>query len=77
MKRSFLGNGGLIGLNKALIDHSREGIKHVFDILSLDENFPVLIHCNAGKDRTGLIIALIQKLLDVTDKVLLFLIIRK
>jgi protein-tyrosine phosphatase len=31
----------------------------VMDVLSSPERFPVLIHCQAGKDRTGIVVALI------------------
>lgn len=37
----------------------------VFDILGDSTNYPVLIHCTQGKDRTGLIVALVLLLLDV------------
>ena len=35
---------------------------------STESNYPILIHCTQGKDRTGLVIALILFLLDVPLK---------
>lgn len=42
-------------------------IKRVFQIL-LDAKGGVLIHCSAGKDRTGFFIAMILKMLEVDEK---------
>ena len=43
-----------------------EKMKAIFEILGNNEK--VLYFCNAGKDRTGVVTALILKLLDVNDK---------
>jgi protein-tyrosine phosphatase len=40
-------------------------IAEIFSILAERDNLPVLIHCSAGKDRTGGIIALVHLLLGV------------
>lgn len=40
-------------------------IQDIFQVLLLNNNQGILIHCNLGKDRTGLIIALILLSLDV------------
>lgn len=37
-------------------------IREVITLLSSEENLPALIHCSAGKDRTGFLAALIQLL---------------
>lgn len=37
-----------------------EQIREVFSLLSCSQNLPAVIHCTAGKDRTGLVSALIQ-----------------
>lgn len=44
----------------------QEKIKKIFEILGSSEK--VLYFCNAGKDRTGVITALILKLLEVSEK---------
>lgn len=40
----------------------------VFTTLSTDEELPAVIHCAAGKDRTGVAVALLLRLLDVPDE---------
>ncbi|MFX0066755.1 MAG: tyrosine-protein phosphatase [Candidatus Hermodarchaeota archaeon] len=40
-------------------------IKEVFDVLAREDNYPIVIHCYAGKDRTGIVIALIHLLLGI------------
>lgn len=48
----------LESIYRYLLDHRQAAIKAVFDVLTADA-FPVLVHCTAGKDRTGLITALL------------------
>lgn len=38
-------------------------VKALFDLICAEDNLPALIHCTAGKDRTGFVAALIQRLL--------------
>lgn len=56
---------GLIGLGQDTLEHSGPEVKEVFDVLSNDTSFPVLIHCTQGKDRTGLIVILVLLLCGV------------
>ena len=44
----------------------KDAIYKIFKIISNSES-GVIYYCNAGKDRTGLITALILKLLDVSN----------
>ena len=39
--------------------------RQVFDILAEPSSYPVLVHCTQGKDRAGLVIALVLLLLQV------------
>ena len=55
---------GLIGLAKDSIDHSRSEIRQVLEVLADSRNYPVMIHCTQGKDRTGLVIMLLLLLLE-------------
>jgi len=56
---------GLIGLGRDSIDHCGPEICNALLELSSSRRYPVMIHCTQGKDRTGLIIALLLFLLDV------------
>lgn len=56
---------GLIGLGFDSIDHCGPEIADALRVYSTSSNYPILIHCTQGKDRTGLIIALILLLLSV------------
>ena len=49
---------GLIGLGLDTLEHSGPEIKEVFDILSDQSSYPILVHCTQGKDRTGITIVL-------------------
>ena len=40
-------------------------LKSLFERISNPENLPLLIHCSAGKDRTGVVASLIQQILGV------------
>ena len=43
----------------------RSGYAEIIKLTSQSENLPILIHCTAGKDRTGFACSLIQLLLEV------------
>lgn len=67
------GDGRLPKENESVLDtyiemlSGKEQIKEIFDILSKTEG-GVIYYCNAGKDRTGVVTALILKLLGVDEK---------
>lgn len=50
-----------------ILDTAKPFICHVLKILSYDGNLPLVIHCTHGKDRTGLIVALLLLLLGVEE----------
>lgn len=56
---------GLVGLATESLNVCTSEVKEVFDVLAREENWPVLVHCTQGKDRTGLIVMLLLFLLDV------------
>jgi len=58
VKESF-NQMGLVGLNKCILTHSGEQICKILRICSDERNYPLMFHCSSGKDRTGLIAALI------------------
>jgi protein-tyrosine phosphatase len=61
---------GLIGLATSSLDVCKGEVKQVFDVLADENNWPVLVHCTQGKDRTGLIVMLVLFLLDVDQDVI-------
>lgn len=77
-KRLFLGRLGGLNLKdeimkvyqKAIADFQPQG-KKLFELLLNPANYPVLILCNAGKDRTGVVIALILSALGVPRKIII------
>jgi len=54
-----------------VIDYKDE-IKKIFEILADERNYNILIHCVAGKDRTGFVIMLIELLLGITKEDIIF-----
>jgi protein-tyrosine phosphatase len=56
---------GLIGLGYDSMDHCGPEIAEALRTYTNPENYGILAHCTQGKDRTGLIIALILFLLGV------------
>lgn len=56
---------GLIGLATSSIDVCGQEILSVFELLMVSSNYPLMIHCTQGKDRTGLVVQLCLLLLEV------------
>lgn len=56
---------GLIGLGKDSIDYARNEFRQIFEVMADVGNYPLMIHCTQGKDRTGLIVLLLILLLNV------------
>jgi protein-tyrosine phosphatase len=52
------------------VDHNDE-YRRLFEIASLGEDFPLLIHCTSGKDRTGFGIAMLLLAVGVPREVVL------
>ena len=47
-----------------VLNNESKNLKLLFAILSEKKNFPLVIHCHVGMDRTGIVLALIHLLLD-------------
>ena len=54
---------------KSILDNGVEAYRRVIEHLVEDPNSAVLVHCTAGKDRTGVVCALILSLCGVEDAV--------
>jgi protein-tyrosine phosphatase len=54
-----------------ILDASGPVIRQIMELLADPERSPVLIHCQAGKDRTGIIIALILLALGVKREIII------
>lgn len=52
-------------LYRLILDTYQEQIKLTIETLAQKDTFPCLLHCTIGKDRTGLIVALLLSLSDV------------
>lgn len=55
----------LVDFYKDMLDNSQPQFKLLFETLLLPDSFPFLFHCTAGKDRTGIVIALLLGLTNV------------
>lgn len=48
-----------------ILEENKEGIKTAFEFYADPSNYPILVHCTQGKDRAGVVSALLLSLLDV------------
>lgn len=55
----------LAELNRKFFDTGRDSLSTIFHFLAQRETFPIVINCAVGKDRTGLVIALLLELAGV------------
>ena len=53
-----------------LMVDNKEEVKHVFQLLADESNYPLFFHCNIGTDRTGMISFLVLGLLGVEEEYL-------
>lgn len=60
-----MGPRGLAGLGHDSLLHCTAEINAIFTILSETQNWPLLVHCTQGKDRTGLTVLLVLMLCGV------------
>ncbi|MCJ1297085.1 hypothetical protein MMC34_008654, partial [Xylographa carneopallida] len=59
---------GYSGLYAAILSYGKSRVAIALRILMVEENFPVVIHCTHGKDRTGVIIMLLLLLCNVSTE---------
>lgn len=57
-------------LYRLMLETSQEPIKLTIETLAQKDTFPCLLHCTIGKDRTGLIVALLLGLSDVDPTII-------
>nr|CAG8610587.1 4258_t:CDS:2 [Entrophospora candida] len=62
---------GLHGMYIDLVKNCHEIIIEILEALTDKSNLPVLIHCKHGKDRTGIVIAIILSLLGIPDELII------
>jgi len=48
-----------------MLEQNKPAIRRIFDRFADPEQYPILIHCTQGKDRTGIVVALLLLMLDV------------
>ncbi len=53
-----------------LFRNSSESIRRFFEVLADPDNLPLLYHCQIGKDRAGILSALVLRLLNVDDEII-------
>jgi len=58
--------------NRAMLEHLRAEVRTVLEIVATASPRPVLFHCVAGKDRTGVIAALLLALADVVPEAIAY-----
>jgi protein tyrosine/serine phosphatase len=71
VKKPFLDEinvGGLPMLNELLLRFGAPGIKYVLELVADRKRHPIAWYCAAGKDRTGVIAALVLSLCGVSDE---------
>ncbi len=56
---------------EGMLEHNANVVRDVFSMFAEAQNYPLLFHCTAGKDRTGVTAALLLKLLGVDDDTIL------
>lgn len=71
IKKPFLNEingGGLPMLNELVLKYGAPGIHYVLDLCKDKSRHPIAFYCTAGKDRTGIITAIILAAVGVADE---------
>jgi protein tyrosine/serine phosphatase len=59
---------GMEVLYGQMLERAQPRFGEIFQALAEESNLPAVIHCAAGKDRTGVTVALLLRLLEVPDE---------
>ena len=57
-------------LYRLMLDHSQEMLRDVIAAAAQPGTFPLLIHCKIGKDRTGLVMAMLLSIAGVSPAII-------
>ena len=51
-----------------VFEENKEELKNMFDIISIESNYPFVFHCSIGTDRTGFVAMILNALMDVKQE---------
>lgn len=68
MSKNAMNVMGLLGLNQLMLVYCGKEIAQVLRLCTDPTNYPIMYHCSSGKDRTGLITALILRCCEADTK---------
>jgi hypothetical protein len=68
---TIINEGGLKLLNEIVIDTAGVHLANTLKLFIHEEFLPTAVYCTAGKDRTGLIMMLLLKILGASDEMIL------
>jgi protein tyrosine/serine phosphatase len=64
------GGGDLPGVYRYMVDHCGQNLVAAVTAVAAAAGTPAVVHCSAGKDRTGLVVALVLAAVGVEDEVI-------
>ena len=56
---------GLLGMYLQLIEDSHAQLREALRLFTEPANYPIAVHCTGGKDRTGIVVALLLAMVGV------------
>eukprot|EP00055_Hartaetosiga_balthica_P000941 m.137853 g.137853 ORF g.137853 m.137853 type:complete len:361 (+) comp12482_c0_seq1:141-1223(+) len=69
MKKKMNGKG-MTYFYKIILNHSKTELCEALKVIACDEHHACLVNCHHGKDRTGVLIALVLKILGVPNEII-------
>lgn len=74
MRIEKLNEQGLAGLNEAILETGKDGIRRALEALTLhletNPRHSAMVHCVQGKDRTGMVAMLLQSIMNLPDELI-------